>query len=170
MANPPATGGTLQGPWQSGLWFTVPGPVRSKSNHRRGDTGRKSHTTWRQLQSYELLVNSIARKYRPATWNNGNADDPVISRPRILVCAWARTTLDAGNVDKSVLDALEGTLYVNDAQVRWSLGGSTRTRQHPMLLVAVAQLPPGTGTLHGAAQQLLSQHETLLQTLTQTAQ
>jgi hypothetical protein len=57
----------------------------------------------------------------------------------------ARSTIDAGNHSKSVLDAAEGVLYVNDAQVAASCAVAERGLKDPYLLVGFAHLAPGSG-------------------------
>lgn len=62
----------------------------------------------------------------------------------MVVLTYGRTMLDIGNLDKSLLDALEGVLMVSDAQVRASLSLGPRTTQDPGVLVAVARLSAHT--------------------------
>lgn len=50
--------------------------------------------------------------------------------------------VDAGNFPKSVLDACEGIVFTNDAQVQVVTAVSERGRREPYLLIAFAQLDP----------------------------
>jgi hypothetical protein len=52
----------------------------------------------------------------------------------------ARTLLDVSNLSKSVLDALEGIVYVTDAQVVAETSLSERGRSDQWLSVAFARL------------------------------
>jgi hypothetical protein len=66
-------------------------------------------------------------------------------RPVYVAVTIARSTIDAGNHSKSVLDAAEGVLYCNDAQVAASCAVAERGLKDPYLLVAFACLRPGAG-------------------------
>jgi Holliday junction resolvase RusA-like endonuclease len=138
-ALPGESGGPLEGPWEQAFWFCVPGEVRSKSNHRQGDR-RGGKTTWSLVASYELAVMSVGRKYRPAHWEQGEKGTPVASRPKIVAFCFARTMLDVGNIDKSLLDALQGVVMATDAQVCWSTSAGVRDSSDAGVLVAIARL------------------------------
>lgn len=133
--------GPLTGPFVQGFFFTVPGRVRSKSNHRH--RGAKDH--WGALAGYELAVTAAARRATPPGWDPGNPGDPVPARPVIVTYTLGRTMLDAGNLDKSILDALQPEVMVTDAQVAHHAAAVVRTSTDPGVLVAVARLDPGAG-------------------------
>lgn len=136
--------GGLDGPWLQAFWFTVPGTVLSKSNHRRGDS-RQGKSTWSAFAGYELDVKGRARDARPAGWVTGSKTEPVADRPRIVAYCFARTLLDTGNIDKSLLDAVQGPVMATDAQVAWSAAGGVRTSVEPGVLIAFARLAPSAG-------------------------
>ena len=95
---------------------------------------------WRLLESYELTVKSASRRYRPDGWEKGSKDLPVAGRPKMVAYCFARSILDVGNIDKSLLDALQGDVMVTDAQVCWSAAAGIRTTADAGVLVAVARL------------------------------
>lgn len=88
--------------------------VRSKSNYRHS---RRS-STWSGIQSFEGEVCIEARAACPEEWQVGDLSDPIAARPGVVACVAARTMLDAGNLSKSVLDAVQGVVYHSDASVR----------------------------------------------------
>ncbi len=135
--------GSVDGPWAGAVWFDVPVPFVSKSNHRF--TGRGDQT-WARIRSFEDTVGLLARAARPEAWLMGSSEDKIADRPRIVLLLTARTTLDAPNTFKSVADALGGEiLYVDDAQVAYC-GAlvEKRTRTDEGGRIAVAVLEPGT--------------------------
>lgn len=105
----------VDGPWVQGFFVDVPVPLVSKSNARRY---RRGSAPVRSDSSFESSVGLIVRSVRPAGWDAGDPSDALADRPSLVVVISARSLLDAGNFSKSVLDALEGVLYVNDASVR----------------------------------------------------
>lgn len=152
--------GALDGPWIQGFYFTLRDPVRSKSNFRHGAGTRAQ---WAQLAGFEEQVFLAARAARPRGWLAGDPTLPVGERPKIIACVYARTMLDVGNVDKSILDAVEGTrktktapptagvVMVSDAQVAASLSWGERTNVEQGALVAFARLPHDASSGHVAA-------------------
>jgi hypothetical protein len=88
--------------------------VRSKSNYRHS---RRS-STWSSIQSFEGEVCIDAKAACPDGWQLGDLAVPIPSRPGVVACVAARTMLDAGNLSKSVLDAVQGVVYHSDASVR----------------------------------------------------
>lgn len=97
------------------LWVPLPA-LRSKSNFRRGTS-----TNWNRLSSFEDDVARLVRAARPHDWPMGEKEAPVAARPAVVACVLGRTTLDAGNLSKSVLDAVQGVMYHSDASVRWTI-------------------------------------------------
>lgn len=144
------TAGLLAGPWEQAFYFVLRGRVGSKSNYRHGAT---STHNWAQLAAFADQVALAARAARPRGWVTGDIAQTVTQRPTILTCIFARSMLDVGNLDKSILDAVEGTprkgttparpgvVMVNDAQVAGASAWSVRTDEHPGALVAFARLP-----------------------------
>lgn len=140
-------GGTLDGPWEQAFWFHLPGPVRSKSNYRfnsRASTLPSGSDAWDVLADYESRVGILARRFVPDGWVLGPERGAVAARPVIVVASVARSLLDTGNIDKSVLDALQGVAMRSDAQVAWATSANIRSSKRPGLLTAVARLAPGT--------------------------
>ncbi len=88
--------------------------VRSKSNYRHS---RRSNT-WSSIQSFEDETRLEAQTVCPEEWQMGDLSDPIPARPGVVACVAARTMLDAGNLSKSVLDAVQGVVYHSDASVR----------------------------------------------------
>jgi Holliday junction resolvase RusA-like endonuclease len=76
----------------------------------------------------------------PLTWDIGPATATLDKRPSVAALLWARTALDAGNLSKSSLDALEGIVYRTDASVRSVLSLSQRPKGAPHIgLMAFAR-------------------------------
>lgn len=155
-----SAGGALTGPWDQAFWFFLAGQVRSKSNFRVSRSGRGSQTApadeWAALAAFETRVHAAARRHRPSGWDLGDKSARLVHRPVAVTVCLARSLLDTGNIDKSVLDGLQGVAVHNDAQVAWSTSANIRSSRSPGLLVAVARLAPGAD-LHAqleAGQQL----------------
>lgn len=152
--------GSLEGPWEQAFYFHVPGQPMSKSNHRHDATHRAA---WAAMKSYGDLVATAARAGRPRGWLTGNPTESVSDRPVVVACLFARTMLDAGNLDKSVLDAVAGTpakgrapatagvVMASDAQVRSTHSWVVRAAADPGLLALFARLRPGAGPWQVAA-------------------
>ena len=143
--------GVLPGPWEQGFYFTVPGVVRSKSNHRHSVRDRAG---WAQIVAYEDQVALAARAARPRGWVTGTRAEPPALRPKVIAAIFARTRLDDGNVSKSIYDAVEGTaprvglpgapgvVMVDDAQVAGSGSWSVPPGDAPGAVIAFARLDP----------------------------
>ena len=101
--------------------FTVEGKPQPKERPRKGKNG--SFYTPKKTQEYESLVGWIARsKYK------GNPSDKPISvtldiyfklpqRTSEIEGAYCMKNTDIDNITKSVLDACNGIVYVDDKQV-----------------------------------------------------
>lgn len=116
------------------FFVDLPFPPKSKSNFRRG-------RTWGPQRSFEHDVATLARTALPTNWDPGDPKLPLKSRPVVIVVIVAQSTLDTANLPKSILDALEGSAYFNDAQVRSVTAVSSRSRTDQRATVGVAQLP-----------------------------
>lgn len=114
----------------------VPFAFVSKSNFRRA----RASGSWATNRSFEDSVAVLVRSARPAMWLTDQPTAPLASRSIVVVSLYARTTLDAANLSKSVLDAAEGLLYVNDAQVAYCSALATRARAEQRGYVAAAQV------------------------------
>jgi len=130
--------GILNGPWVNAFWVLTENRIRSKSNFRRSN----SSLAWRANQEFETSLALSLRAARPLTWPVVDADIPLNERPMFIVVTFAKSTIDAGNHSKSVLDAAEGVIYVNDAQVAASCAVAERGLSDPYLLIGIAELPP----------------------------
>lgn len=140
---PSSEGGVFpDGPWDQAFWFVVDA-LRSKSNHRVGDR-RRGKSTWSGLAAFENELSATARQHRPRGWDAGDRDQSVAARPRMAVVVFGRSALDTANLDKSVLDALQGPLMVTDAQIAHVVEFSERTTAAPGGLIAVARFAAGT--------------------------
>lgn len=105
------------------FWFATPGPVRSKSNFRRYERKGRS---WGEYQMFERDCAFAVTAAVPPDWDLGDKSKALAKRPIVVSAIYATTTLDAGNVPKSVLDACEGIVYHNDASVRCVLVSTNR--------------------------------------------
>lgn len=126
---------------EQAFWVELGFPLHSKSNFRRGGTG--SATQWRAEQAFRAQVAAVVGAALPAGWEPGTLSVPVAQRPVIAVTIVACSRLDTANLAKSLLDALEGLVFANDAQVRAQCSISERTGEGRGL-VAVARFAPGT--------------------------
>lgn len=121
--------------------FDVPFPLRSKSNFRRGSA--RAGADWAAEQAFRAQLAVLARAALPEGWDVGTFELPLASRPTVVSCVVARTLLDAGNLSKSVLDAVEGIVVANDAAVRSCLTLAERGASNQRGLVGFACLAPG---------------------------
>lgn len=142
------------GPWDQAVWFEVPFPIRSKSNFRRSSGASRGE--WARQRSFEDDVRRLATAALPATWERGDPDRPLPSRPVVVVLICARTLLDAANLSKSVLDACEGTVFHNDASAALVSTLAERGRAEQSGTVLCCRLAPGASPeqLLGAASAL----------------
>jgi hypothetical protein len=111
--------------------------MRSKSNFRRG-----RNSGWASFRRFEDEVAIEVRRFLPEGWEPEPVGTPLGQRPRYASVIAARSVVDAGNFPKSVLDACEGIVFTNDAQVQLVTAVSERGRREPYLLIAFAQLDP----------------------------
>lgn len=95
------------------FWVPLPA-LKSKSNYRHD----RRNSSWKSLRSFEDEVAVLCRSALPSTWDKGSESSSVAERPGVVAAVCARTLLDAGNISKSVLDAVQGLVYVSDASVR----------------------------------------------------
>lgn len=128
-----ASGVVLPGPWAQAFMVEVPLELLSKSNARRY---RRGGAPSRDNGSFETSLGWLVRAARPDGWVVGDASVPLSKRPAVVVAVSARSLLDAGNFSKSVLDALEGVLFVNDASVRAVVSLAERGRSSSFVLAA----------------------------------
>lgn len=140
---------SLAGPWSNGFLLPVPLRLRSKSNFRLSHRG--SDSAWSEASAFERDLGLLLRQHRPTDWDAGDASRPLADRPVVVSFIAARSTIDVANYSKSVLDALEGVLYVSDASVLASGAVGSRGRAQALMVVGFAQLPAGSGVPAAAA-------------------
>ena len=124
----------MKGPWEQAILLTLPNKVQSKSNYRRG-------RNWTAFSKYERDLAIEVKAKTPENWDIGSYKDKISKRPKIVIQILAESLLDAGNLSKSILDALEGVLYHNDASVAAVTCTGVRSRDGVTIL-AVARLKP----------------------------
>lgn len=156
----PCRQGVLAGPWVNAFWVLTDSRIQSKSNFRRSS----GSGAWRSNVEFEQSLAMTLRASRPSDWPNEQYSDPISERPVYVAVTIAKSTIDAGNHSKSVLDAAEGVVYTNDAQVAASCAIAERGLKNPYLLVAFASLPPGSNVeaVSAAASALLREASAVL--------
>lgn len=118
----------------------IDGALHSKSNYRRTRASSRSKD-WATHRAFEDSLAILARESRPASWPMGDRDQPLNTRPDVVVLIAAQSLLDTANMAKSVTDALEEVLFYNDASVRFLTCTSTRSRSDQSATILVAALP-----------------------------
>ena len=116
----------------------VPFKLNSKSNFRYGQK-------WSPHKDFSRNIAHLATAARPSAWTvppSSPPSDPVSARHHIVCSLWFSTIFDSGNVSKSLLDALEGVLYFNDAEVRSVYSATRRSRAENFGYMAFAQCEP----------------------------
>jgi Holliday junction resolvase RusA-like endonuclease len=128
--------------------------MRSKSNFRRGFDRDK----WNQLKDFESGLSVLVRAALPETWDVGNKDRTLSTRPVVVNAIYAVSALDTANLSKSVLDACEGLVFHTDASVRALTAVSDRSSSASWGLVSFARLPPTSdrGVAAAASAELLN--------------
>lgn len=129
-------------------------PITSKSNYRR----RPKSSEWQRHNSFKLTLSAHARAVRPPEWDVGDPESALADRPTVVLVISAVTLLDTANLSKSVADAFEGALYVNDASIRMVVSTSVRSRSPQSGTLLLAQLPARASLheMHAAADFLLN--------------
>jgi len=115
--------------------FVVPGPVVPWQ--RAASVGTRRYTSAKQ-RSYQRTVRLIAQASRPrGPWLPSKA-----SRYRVDVDAYLpdERRRDLDNVAKTILDALNGVLYLDDSQVVTLLVATHIDRADPRVVVAVREV------------------------------
>ena len=133
---------TPQAPWASAFVVQTGFALKSKSNFRRYKGGANAYL-WRSLTDFEKALTALLTTYLPVNWDLAAAK-PVEERPIVLALIIGRTTHDAANLSKSVLDAAQGVVVANDSTIRFVTEASIRTRKGQSGVIAFAALPPQT--------------------------
>lgn len=126
----------LDGPWESAFCVELPAKLRSKSNYRKGQKG------WAALATFEAVAGATFAQAKPEAWDIGDKSKPLKDRPTAVLVVAATSLVDSTNFTKSVADAMEGVLVVNDASVTASATLAQRAKKEQRCMVALAQLPP----------------------------
>lgn len=124
---------------RSAVFSVVLPKMVSKSNYRRGDS-----RSWRKNASFERECALLLKSAMPSSWSLGSADDPLSERPRVVVAIAAVTLVDAGNISKSLLDAAESVLYINDASVWATTQVVSRRKNGQRTAACFIHVPPGS--------------------------
>lgn len=135
----------LSGPWTCGFSVLLPEPMRSKSNFRRHNRGKSPTTaasSWESSRQFERSIALSILASRPDEWLLGTPEQALADRPTVAAFIAARSVVDVGNFPKSVLDACEGVLYVNDASVLSVLAQGARGHGDQILLAFAQSLSP----------------------------
>ena len=147
--------------WHSALWLRTDGPVMSKSNHRMYTT-TSAGKSWKDLKIFQDSLTARFRFVRPGTWLEFSNTVSLNERPVLVAAILARTKLDAGNVSKTILDATEGVLVCNDAEIVAVTEIVQRATKQQGAIIGVAQLSPKASTF-----EQLSALNTLVEQLVQ---
>jgi hypothetical protein len=131
---------SVEGPWTRGFVLRAPLRLRSKSNFRRSRQGADSD--WQDSRTFERDLALLVRHHRPAGWDCGDPARPLAERPVVVAFIAARSTIDVANFSKSVLDALEGVLYVSDASVL-AVGSVGSRGRDASVTLGFVELPAG---------------------------
>lgn len=115
--------------------FVVPGPVVPWQ--RAASVGTRRYTSAKQ-RAYQRTVRLIAQASRPrGPWLPSKA-----SRYRVDIDAYLpdERRRDLDNIAKTILDALNGVLYLDDSQVVTLLVATHIDRAEPRVVVAVREV------------------------------
>ena len=143
----PDQGVWMNSAWTAAVWAAFNEPVVSKANHRMF-TKTSGSSSWQKIAMFEQGVHHRLRQVRPPQWVLPASDSAPASRPAVACVVVARTMLDAGNVTKSLLDASEGVLVVNDYEVSALATITERGRANAGAVAAFAQLHVGVTARH----------------------
>lgn len=123
--------------------FTVvlPTALQSKSNFTYSAGTKKQ---FQALKAYEQAVGLLAYRALPDDWDLGDADLPLAERPEVLLGVVAmNSNYDSANFTKSVADALEGVLYINDKSATTTLTRSLSSADaSPAHAIVAVQIDP----------------------------
>lgn len=125
------------------LRFTIPGKPEPKGRPRRGKGGQ--FFTPKSTHAYEGRVRSIARAIIPpgALWPTGDHVELVLD----IYCE-SDAGGDIDNIEKAIMDGLNGVLYHDDKQVKSKVTRLRIDRENPRAEVAIYP-DPGPGA-HGS--------------------
>ena len=155
----------LKGPWGAAFWIKIEDTIKSKSNYRRGNNKVQN---WLPYRKFENDLSFIVSTKLPNNWEIGNREQSLKERPIIVAVIIAQSNLDSSNISKSILDACEGLVYLNDASVKTSITITEKPlkkNQDNKTILAFASLPP-KATLEDqvkASTELLSQCKELFE-------
>lgn len=143
----PGTHGQVDGPFDVGFFCVLP-PARSKSNDRALDRSRQARRARARQTQFDVMACNQLKCARPRQWVYPDESvRRVADRPQVLALIACSSTLDVGNLSKSILDVGErARLYRTDASVRADLSvGPDRASDPTVTVTAWAQLPADAG-------------------------
>lgn len=129
--------------------FTLPVALRSKSNHRMGEK-------FSVHREFETIVSAYASRAKTEGWPCLDKGVSMSRRPKFVLTIVASSMLDSANFSKSVADALEGVLMVNDAQILTTHTLSSRSKKGQRCSIGVAVLEGDTWEDQMEASRLLA--------------
>ena len=100
----------------------IPLMVISKSNYRH-----KGKSNWQRFKGFEEELILLVRESLPPAWKKGSYEY------YFGISIIANSKIDAGNLSKSILDALEGLLYENDSDVKVVISINNNYQEKPIL-------------------------------------
>ena len=100
----------------------IPLTVISKSNYRH-----KGKSNWQRFKGFEEELILLVRESLPSDWKTTSYGH------YFGVCIIANSKIDAGNLSKSILDALEGLLYKNDGDAKVVVAINSNYQENPTL-------------------------------------
>jgi len=98
--------------------FTIVLPVKliSKANYRQDRKGDQ----WRKYQAFNLELGTLIKAILPQNWLGEGKVEGERDLCYYYVGIIANSRLDVGNYSKSILDALERIVYMDDKAVKYS--------------------------------------------------
>jgi len=108
----------ISGPWDEAFWIKLEDAIKSKSNYRRGSNKVQN---WLPYKKFESDLSLIVSTKIPPNWEIGSREQSLKERPIVVAVIISQTNLDSSNIAKSILDACEGIVYLNDASVKTTI-------------------------------------------------
>ena len=155
----------LYGPWDEAFWIKIEDTIKSKSNYRRGNNKVQN---WLPYKKFESDLSLIISTKLPKGWKVGSREKSLKERPIIVAVIISQSNLDSSNISKSILDACEGLVYLNDASVKATITITEKPlkkNQDNKTILAFASLPPESSLRDqiAAATALLNQSKELFE-------
>lgn len=138
----------------SSITFVIPGNPRGKGRHRTVRIGNKNiFRTPEETANYENLVKLFFRNAAASVgWRMVEPGIPLfvtidvrfkaaksMTRKKLDACGWWVTkTPDCDNIEKIILDALNGIAYYDDSQVAKQMCSKRYTVNEPTVMVKIS--------------------------------